>query len=253
MSTFQLYRGDCLDILPLLDEGSVDAIVTDPPYGDTSLAWDKRSHGWASASLRLLRPGGSMWVFGSFRYFADSFASNAFAGWKIAQDIVWEKHNGSSFHADRFKRVHELAVQFYPDGQTWRDTYKRPQYTLDATKKTVRRKKRPPHTGQIGAGHYVSEDGGPKLMRSVIYARSCHGFAVHPTQKPEDIVTPLLEFSAAPGANVFDPFMGSGSTGVACANTGRNFIGIELDPTYFAAAKARVEAAYAQQLVGVFG
>lgn len=185
-----------------------------------------------------------MWVFGSFRYFAACFAENMFAGWQIAQEIVWEKHNGSSFHADRFKRVHELAVHFYPIKTPWREIYKDPQFTSDATKRTVRRKGRPPHTGHIEAGSYTSEDGGPRLMRSVIYARSCHGFAQHPTQKPEEIVEPLLRFSCPPGGLVLDMFAGSGTTGVVAATHGRSFIGVELSPEYFQKAQQRVSTAY---------
>lgn len=245
----RLFRGDCLDILPTLPDRCVDLVLTDPPYGDTSLAWDSRVADWPREALRVLRPGGSMWVFGSLRYFASSFADDVFAGWQIAQDVVWEKHNGSSFHADRFKRVHELAVQFYPAGAAWRDTFKAPQYTNDATKRTVCRKKRPPHTGNIEASSYVSEDGGPKLMRSVIYARSCHGYAQHPTQKPEDIVRPLMEFGCQTGGTVLDPFMGSGTTGVAAVNTGRNFIGIERDPGYFEIAERRIYEAYEAALL----
>ena len=79
-----------------------------------------------------------MWVFGSLRSFmatADRFAD---AGLRLAQEIVWEKQNGSGFHADRFKRVHELAVQFYPAETPWRDVYNDVQTTPDATARTVR-------------------------------------------------------------------------------------------------------------------
>lgn len=253
MAEFQLWQGDCLDLMQFLPSGSVDLILTDPPYGDTSLQWDRKVAHWPREALRLLRPSGSMWVFGSFRYFADAFRTDLFAGWQIAQDVVWEKHNGSSFHADRFKRVHELAAHLYPLTSTWGAIYRQPQFTADATARAMRRKKRPPHAGHIEASSYVSQDGGPRLMRSVIYARSCHGYAQHPTQKPEDIVTPLLEFACPPGGDALDMFMGSGTTGVACANTGRNFIGIERDEKYFKIAQERVEAAYSAKVaVGLF-
>ncbi len=76
---------------------------------------------------------------------------------------------------DRFKRVHELAAQFYRVGTAWAEIYNDVQTTPDATARTVRRKRRPPHTGHIEVDHYISEDGGPRLMRSVIYARNAHG------------------------------------------------------------------------------
>jgi site-specific DNA-methyltransferase (adenine-specific) len=158
--------------------------------------------------------------------------------WKLAQEIVWEKHNGSSFHADRFKRVHELAVQFYRG--EWAAIYKSPVTTLDATARTVRRKKRPAHTGHIDASAYTSEDGGPRLMRSVIYAPSCHGFADHPTQKPVEIIHPLLKYSVPPGGSVADPFCGSGSTLVAAKVLGLSAYGIEIEERYCEAAARRL-------------
>ena len=107
-----ILTGDCRHLMPA--HGPFDLILADPPYGDTSLAWDRRVDGRITRARDALRPTGSLWVFGSLRCFmatADRFAD---AGLRVAQEIVWEKQNGSSFHADRFKRVHELAVQFYP-------------------------------------------------------------------------------------------------------------------------------------------
>lgn len=169
-----IFNADCRDILPTLDAGSVDLILADPPYSETSLAWDALVDGWLPMVERVLNASGSLWCFGSFKSFMltrDDFAQ----GWKHAQEIVWEKHNGSIFHADRFRRVHELFVQFYPTRNRWSEVYKNPQFTNDATKQTLRRKTRPAHSGNIGDSVYVSQDGGPKLMRSVQYVRSCHG------------------------------------------------------------------------------
>ena len=162
----RLYLGDCRNVAPHLAR-SVDCVITDPPYGDTSLNWDTKVKGWQYPVCALLKPSASMWVFGSMRFFQDCAHEFKNASLKYAQDIVWEKHNGSSFHADRFKRVHEHAVQYYPRTVAWADVYKNPVTTPDATARTVRRKKRPPHTGYIEAGSYTSEDGGPRLARSV--------------------------------------------------------------------------------------
>ncbi|MET3791013.1 DNA modification methylase [Aquamicrobium terrae] len=120
-----ILSGDCRDRMPA--HGPYDMILADPPYGDTSLAWDRRVEGWLALARAALAPTGSMWVFGSLRSFmatADRFAD---AGLRLAQEIVWEKQNGTSFHADRFKRVHELAVQFYPAETPWREIYNDPQ------------------------------------------------------------------------------------------------------------------------------
>lgn len=238
-----LLAGDARAIMP--QQTKVDLILTDPPYGDTSLGWDKRVAGWLDLAHKTLQPWGSMWVFGSMRFFRDTATDFTAAGWKLAQDIVWEKHNGSSFHADRFKRVHEHAVHFYPVDVPWAQVFKSPVTTPDATARAVRRKKRPPHTGHIEASSYVSVDGGPRLMRSVVAVRSCHGYAEHPTQKPVGILNPLIRYSCPEGGTVADWFMGSGSTGVAAVLAGRKFIGCEVNPEYFAVASRRVSQAEA--------
>jgi site-specific DNA-methyltransferase (adenine-specific) len=207
-----------------------DACITDPPYGDTSLAWDRRCEGWLVQVARVLKPSAAIWVFGSMRFIAGMFDEMESYGFKYAQDIVWEKQNGSGFHADRFRRVHEHAVQFYRGA--WSEIYKEPQFTNDARKTVARRKTRPTHTGHIERGHYVSEDGGPRLVRSVIDIANEHGRALHPTQKPLGILAPLISYSVPPGGIVVDPFLGSGSTGIAARQLGRQFVGCELNPEY---------------------
>jgi site-specific DNA-methyltransferase (adenine-specific) len=239
-----LYLADCRLVLPTLAE--IDAVITDPPYGDTSLEWDSRVADWLPLVRQTLKPSASMWVFGSMRFFLDCAADFRDAGWRYAQDNVWEKHNGSGFHADRLKRVHEHAVHFYPQEAAWADIYKNPVTTPDAVAKTVRRKKRPPHMGHIDAGDYVSEDGGPRLMRSVQYVRSCHGYAEHPTQKPIDIIKPLALYSCPPGGRIVDPFMGSGTVGVVSAKLGMAFTGVEIAEGYFETACRRIHDAYAE-------
>lgn len=227
--SIELYVGDCREILPeFLGSRTFDLAIADPPYGDTSLAWDVPVYGWLPELAGLLNPWGSLWLFGSMRSLLK--AGPDLLNWKFAQDLVWEKHNGSSFHADRFKRVHEHVLQFYLG--EWAAIHKSPVHTLDATKRTVRRKRRPPHTGHIEASAYASEDGGPRLQRSVLQVRSCHGEAVHPTQKPLGILTPLIDYSCPPHGTVLDPFAGSGSTLVAAKLLSRKAVGIEIDEEY---------------------
>ncbi|PRZ56151.1 site-specific DNA-methyltransferase (adenine-specific) [Paraburkholderia fungorum] len=230
--------GDCREFLPQMPEGIADACITDPPYGDTSLVWDRRCIGWIDGVSRVLKPAASVWVFGSMRFLAGVFSEMESAGFKYAQDIVWEKQNGSGFHADRFRRVHEHAIQFYRGA--WADVYKEPQFTNDARAKNVRRKTRPTHTGHIDAGHYISEDGGPRLVRSVIDVANEHGKALHPTQKPLGILAPLISYSVPPGGLVIDPFFGSGSTGIAAAQLGRHFVGFEDDPASMEMSRVRM-------------
>lgn len=223
-----IYHGDCREVLPVLD---ADLAIVDPPYGETSLEWDYRADGWVS----LLRVP-TFWCFGSFRFFLET--AGLFDGWRFAQDVVWEKHNGSIFHADRFRRVHEMVAQFYR--REWAEIYKRPQFTMDATARALRRKRRPAHSGHIEESAYVSEDGGPRLMRSVLRVRSCHGEASHPTQKPVGIVQPLLEYSCPPNGRVLSPFMGSGTDLVVAKALGRRAIGIEIEEKYCEIAAKRL-------------
>lgn len=210
-------------------QGPFDLILADPPYGDTSLAWDRRVDGGSRLACAALKPSGSLWVFGSRRSFMATVGQFIDASLRYAQEIVWEKQNGTSFHADRFKRVHELVAQFYRADVPWSAVYNDVQTTPDATARTVRRKMRPPHTGHIDAGHYVSEDGGPWLMRSVIYARNCHGRVIHPTEKPSGLIEILIRASCPQRGLVGDWFAGSGAAGEACRLAGRHYLGCEID------------------------
>jgi|SRR5882672_200854 len=228
-----IYHGDCREVALGL---RVDVIVADPPYGDTSLDWDSRVNGWPSTMRITLAETGSMWVFGSFRYFFETACS--FTGWTLAQDIIWEKQNGSSFHADRFKRVHEHAVQFY-QGE-WANIHKDPVKELAVEAKRVIRAKRPTHTGHIEGSSYARERGGEVFMRSVIYVKSCHGEAEHPTQKPIGIIDPLLRYSCHPSGLVLDPFCGSGSTLLAAKKLGLQATGIEIEERYCEIAAKRL-------------
>lgn len=253
MTEFTLLLGDCRQLLTSLSAGSADVCITDPPYGDTSLEWDSQVDGWIAEVSRVLKPTASVWIFGSMRFLAPLFAELAAAGFRYSQDIVWRKQNGTGFHTDRFRRVHEHAVMFYRGA--WADVYHDTQHTNDAMARTVRRKTRPTHTGHIEAGHYVSEDGGPRMMTSVLDISNEHGRAIHPTQKPVDLIIPLIRYSVPPGGVVLDPFMGSASVGMAARIEGRGYIGMENVPQHFATAQSRMSGpleTVAHSQLGIF-
>ncbi len=218
-----IYHGDCRDGLPLIESRQFDLVMADPPYGHTSLSWDKWPVGWLQMVARWSY---SLWCFGSLRMFLDQRSEFVESGWALSQDVIWEKHNGSSFHADRFRRVHEQVGHFYRGA--WGDIYKSPQTTNDATARTVRRKGRPQHMGHIEASSYTSVDGGPRLTTSVIYSRSMHGSAENETQKPQAVVAPLIEYSCKPRGLILVPFVGSGTDLEIAKLTGRGAVGFDV-------------------------
>jgi site-specific DNA-methyltransferase (adenine-specific) len=214
-----IYHGDFRALVEQIPVA--DCVIADPPYAQTSLDWDVWPIGWPSVVSARAK---SMWVFGTMRMFMGRAAE--FNSWNLSQDLTWEKQNGSSFHADRFRRVHESIVHFYRDA--WEVIYKNPVMTLDATSRVTRRKMRPYHMGKIAEAAYVSHDGGPRLMRSVVYEPNCHGFAENETQKPLGIIRPLIEYSCPPDGLLFDPFCGSGSAMVAAKEMSRRAIGVDI-------------------------
>lgn len=237
----EVLHGDMRDQIESVPDGSIDCILTDPPYGETSLAWDRWPSGWPTRVLDKLKPSGSMWVFGSLRMFWEH--RDEFAGWRMSHEVVWEKHNGTGLFNDRFRRVHELAVHFYPATSAWGDVYKCPQTTNDARARVVRKKGRPAQwIGATGETVYRSEDGGPRLMRSVLQVRSEHGRAVHPTQKPIALVEPLLLYACPPGGLVLDPFAGSGTTGLVARRHQMSATLIEAKAEFLPVIGARLES-----------
>lgn len=202
---------------------TADAIVTDPPYGETALPWDSWPRQWPAL---LSMHSSSMWCFGSFRMFTERWTEFLEGGWKLSQDVVWEKHNGTGFAVDRFKRVHEHVLHFYQGAwgavrhEAVREAYHGPDKHARA------RGSKGEHYGDIG-GH-VYEDDGRRMVRSVIKAKSVRG-GIHPTEKPASVLAPLIEYSVPAGGLVLDPFAGSGSTLLTARSLGRRAIGIEAD------------------------
>lgn len=222
-----IYHGDALEVCAKFSRQSINLILTDPPYEETNFKWDHWPGGWPVKLIDLLFNGGSMWCFGSMRLFME-YAFD-FAQWNLAQDVVWEKQNGSGSHNDRFRRVHELIAQFYPKEFPWSEVYKDPQYTFAGKNKTIRRTRKPDHWNGINSSTYRSSDNGRRLQRSVIYAKNSHGNSLHKTQKPLAALIPLIQYSCPRGGNVLDPFMGSGSTLEAARMLGRISTGIDID------------------------
>lgn len=215
-----LHHGDMRDILPTL--GTYDAAVADPPYGETDLPWDTWPPGWPSHVANYTS---SLWCFGSLRMFLKYV--HDFADWRLSQDVIWEKHNGSGFAADRFMRVHELATHWYRG--TWSDLHHdTPRVPSRAAHHQGGDASRGPTPHRSGIqGTWV--DDGTRLQRSVIHARSMNHLAIAPTEKPVALLDSLIRYACPPGGVVIDPFSGSGSTLEAARQAGRHAVGIEAD------------------------
>ena len=229
----QLYLGDMREVLPALNV-TADAIVTDPPFGETSLAWDHWPEAWPTLAATAAS---SMWCFGSMRMFLDRRDDYTAAGWKLSQDVIWEKANGTGFATDRFKRVHELALHWYRG--EWRDVHHdtpRTEYT-GPDKHARARTDRGQHLGAIGGQRY--EDDGTRLARSVQYAPSVRG-GLHPTEKPTGLLESLCRYVCPSGGLILDLFAGSGSTLDAARQCGRRAVGVEANEEYAEAAAKRL-------------
>lgn len=218
-----IVRGDCRELMPRF--GPFDMVLADPPYEDTDLAWDEWCEGWEAVALACLRPSGSMWVFGSLR---SLIRFGIPRGFRLAQDIVWEKHNGTGFAKDRFRRVHEQAVQFYradaPWGGVFNDVQRVPRTGPD---KSGALRRQPPHTGRIADSRYL--DDGSRIARSVQRFPSVRG-GPHKTAKPVELLELLIRTSCPPGGIVGDFFAGSGAGFEAARRTGRQYVGADLEP-----------------------
>jgi DNA modification methylase len=227
----QLHLGDCLEFLKTLEPGSVDAVVTDPPYcsggigeaqrtranGQGLRSENLRKFGWfvgdnmgtaglafllrsiAAECLRIVRPSASMLVFMDWRMVPTLVPAIESAGLRYQDLVVWDK--GSMGLGNGFRKQHELIAHF---------TFGSPKYHDRGTGNVIRC---------------------PRVADRE-----------HQTQKPEELISRLAAVVSSPGDTVLDPFMGSGTTGVACIRTGRKFIGCEIDPTYFAIAEKRIAA-----------
>lgn len=216
-----LYLGDYREVLPALS-ASFALVVADPPYGETALPWDRWPTGWPAVMADYAE---SMWCFGSMRMFLGRYGEFD-PYWNFSQDLVWEKHNGTGFSTDRFKRVHEFATHWYRGA--WGDAYhETPRTPYDGPDKHVRARNSPggQHLGKTGVGGYV--DVGDRLARSVLKFKSVRG-GIHPTEKPVELLELLVSYGCRPGGGVLDPFAGSGSTLVAARNMGRRAVGVEV-------------------------
>lgn len=237
---FKLHQGDCLDLMRNLPSSSVDLILCDLPYGTTKCKWDAVipfEPLWAQ--YRRVAKKNAAIVLTAAQPFTSALVMSNPAWYRT--EWIWEKGNATGFlNAKKQQlRAHESVLVFYR-----RQPVFNPQMTHGHDRKTASRKT--VNSECYGkALELVEYDSTSRYPRSVQFFSSDKQVAnFHPTQKPLALIEYMVRTYSNEGAVVLDNCMGGGTTGVACANTGRHFIGMEKDPTHFATARTRITNAY---------
>ena len=229
-----LYNNDCLKILPTLPDHSVDMVLADLPFGTTKNQWDHiipMDQLWEQYK-RLLKVGGVVALFGDEPFSSKLRLSNP--KW-YRYDWYWTKNNATGFlNANRMplKRVETISI-FYPKLPLYnpqKEIGYKPYTSMTGSKKK--------HYGKFKNIKTVND--GSRYPTNVLTFNKVSK-TIHPTQKPVDLLEYLIKTYTNEGMTVLDNTMGSGSTGVACKNLNRSFIGIEKDPDYFKLAKERLD------------
>ena len=235
----KLLNGDCLELLNDVDDKSVDMILCDLPYGQTHNKWDSvipLDKLWKQYK-RVIKDNGCIALFGQGMFTADLMYSNK-KWWKY--NLIWDKVLSAGFlNANRMPlRVHEDIAIFYKKPPTYN-----PQKVLgkkNHTKGKVKQNK----NNNYGKHNFVDnsdELGNMKHPKSILtFTRPHSSVMKHPTEKPVEVCEWLIKSYTNEGDVVLDNCMGSGTTGVACGNTNRKFIGMELDKEYFEQAVNRI-------------
>lgn len=236
-----LLNGDCLELMPMLAAASVDLILCDLPYGTTQNKWDSiipLDRLWAEY-WRIAKPNAAI-VLTASQPFTSALVMSAPDAFRY--DWVWEKEPSGNLNAKRMPMpAHESVLVFCRVSTPYNPQGLRP--TL--RKRTASDNSRTANYGkQKRQAYEQTVTGYPSTLVSFAKDRS----RVHPTQKPVALMEYLIRTYTNPGAVVLDNCMGSGTTGVAAANTGRRFIGIERDPDYFAIASKRIQDAAPRRL-----
>jgi len=245
-----IIRGDCITALARLPRASVDVIFADPPYNlqlagelsrpDQSVVaavdddWDKFASfkaydaftkAWLLACRRVLKPGGTIWVIGSYHNIFRVGSQLQDLGYWLLNDIIWRKSNPMpNFRGRRFQNAHETLIWAGRDRNAKNYTFN--YDALKAANEDVQ----------------MRSDWLFPLCTGAERLKGADGKKAHPTQKPEALLARIILASSKPGDVILDPFFGTGTTGAAAKKLGRNFIGIEREEAYIEAAEERLAA-----------
>jgi DNA modification methylase len=246
----KLILGDCLEKMKEIPAGSVDMILTDPPYGTTACKWDNVipfEPMWEQLK-RVIKPNGAIVLFGSEPFSSYLRMSNIK---QYKYDWVWEKDKGTGFafsNKQPLRKTENISVfytktPFYDSqGVKLDKPYTR---TLPVVKSDSSKGAGDHNLDETGARKYATYTHAKKT-NLIYFARDNQKGSLHPTQKPVALLEYLIKTYTNECETVLDFTMGSGSTGVACVNTNRDFIGIELNEGYFNIACNRIKEAQYQ-------
>lgn len=237
MSNYTLYLGDCLEYMKGMPDKSVDAIITDLPYGTTACSWDEIIP-FEPMWEQVKRIDRGVFVTTASQPFTSKLVMSNLDWFKY--ELIWEKNVASNFMTYKFMvaKKHENILVFGNGRITYNpimedkqpSSIEREKYKFGNRKKSEHYKNDIPiDTSKRGEKMYPTSV--KKFNREV---------GLHPTQKPVDLYNYLIRTYTNEGDTVIDICMGSGTTGVACMQLGRNFIGIELNPEYMELAKKRI-------------
>ena len=243
--TVELIQGDCLEVMRGMGDKSVDAIITDLPYGTTACSWDEIipfEPMWKEVK-RILKPRGVFVTTASQPFTSKLVMSNL--DW-FKYEWIWNKKVGSGFlNGNKMPlKSHENVLVFYISQSIYNKQMRigNPNHSHGNPKTTK---------NSIYGNYDIVNNYDPlnnlKNPITVIDIDKIHpSVMIHPTQKPVALLEYLIQTYTNEGDTVLDITMGSGTTGVACVQLNRNFIGIEIDPTYFAIAQERIRVAQMQ-------
>ena len=234
-----LRLGDCLEVMKSIPSGSIDAIITDPPYGTTACKWDSVIDFklmWEQLN-RIIKPNGAIVLFGS-EPFSSALRMSNIKNYRY--DLIWNKIRAAGFlNANRMPlKQHENISLFYKKLPTYN-----PQKYIDKPYDKTKYNGKDMKENVLGS--YIkkeSKNNGERFPKSILkfsqnWSRQQQ---IHPTQKPIELMEYLIKTYTNENETVLDFTMGSGTTGVAAKNTNRKFIGIEQDENYFNISKERI-------------
>jgi DNA modification methylase len=233
----QLIHGDCLEEMKKIADGSIDLVLTDPPYGTTACKWDTVipfEPMWKQLK-RVTKKNGAIVLFGSQPFTSALVMSNPKM---FKYEWVWNKSKAVGYLNSKIMPMvaHENILVF----SVGKTTYN-PQKTTGHKAYNKGKAYRPTDVYGSQKEVLVRNDDGTRYPRTVQYFTTAESEGkLHPTQKPVALMEYLIKTYTNENETVLDFTMGSGTTGVACKNLNRNFIGIELDANYYEIAKKRI-------------